>query len=990
MPGWLVRSDRVRAFELVADFLRLSARQAPEEFFQQACDLLRRLWEADGVTLWRLDAVQRGLQPLAASAPEWECFGALALEAFPELDRALREAGPLWVAEGAAGRRLLPPPLNEAARLLALPLVAGNRAQGCVFGGFARAASDPTAEELQIGAAVAAALAGRLEQVALRESCEQLERQREGRRRAGSALWRAWSTGSELFRLVAALRELDAAEAAALYERESDKLRQVAAAGAAHWLPTELPLGDARRPWEQALSEARGLTLDPEAWAAALDPGFPQLTGGRFSLRLLPLAAGAGDPPGLLVECGANWQEGSEGEEEGRLLLLLAGEVLAGRRRQRAQQELERRYQVLFDHAAEGVFLLDAGGVLLEANPTLLHWTGYAPGELQGRSLADFLPPPDGELLSGWLRSRKAPGFRRRCRWRQKAGAERELELILPAGEPGDRTPLLGLARDLGREHEGEADLQVGEARLQGLLDSVHDGVWLLDAEGRIAYANHRLSQLFGVRPQQIAAGREQAEAVEELKSHLQAPDQALGQWAHLRVHPDQVCWDEVEFLQPRRRVLERFARPLLDPQHRLVGRLEVYRDITGQRVLEDKVLQREKLASLGQLVSGIAHELNNPLTAVAGYAQLLLAAPLPAELQEKARLIMSEAQRAGRVVQNLLLFAREAKAEKQAVDLADLLERTLSLRAYELKVANLELVREYESGHVGVWADPHQLQQVFLNLLLNAEQAIRSQRDQGSITVRLRRSAADGPVEVEVADDGPGIVPAVLPHIFDPFFTTKPPREGTGLGLSICRAIVMEHGGDIRVESAPGAGATFIVRLPRHRMPASRGLGSAEVSAAPLPPPGKENGWRILVVDDEPAVARLIADALSQQGYEVRAHTESRRALYEAFQEPFHLVICDIRMPDVDGPAFYRALRDRESALAHRLLFTTGDTLARETSDFLEEARLPFLAKPFRVEELRSRVRELLADLDKSSAGHGAALPPPRAARRTGRPKGA
>ncbi len=987
MPGWLVRSDRVRAFELASDFLRLSARQPSEEFFQQACDLLRRLWEAEGLTLWRLDAAGRALQPLAASVPEWECFGDLTIEAFPELDRALRETEPLWMAEDALGRRLLPPPLNQAARLLVFPVVAGGRAQGCVLGGFSRAAAEPAAEEWRASAAVAAALGGRLEQARLRETCDELERQREAWRRAESALGRAWVAGSELFRLVAARRELVASEAAALYEREGDTLRQVAAAGAAHWLPAELPLGAARFPWELALSEARGFTLDSEAWAAALEPWSASAGLARSRdapVRLLPLGAAPGEAAGLLIECGGNRPERPEGEEEGRLLLLLAGEVLARRRLERSGEQVEHRYQALFDHAGQGVFLLATDGALLEANATLLQWTGYSLGELQGRPLAEFLSPPDRESVAGWLRMVRPPGFRGRCRWRLKSGAEKEFELVLlPAGAAGG--PVLGLVQDSAGEHKAEDALRVSEARLQGLLDSIHDGVWLLDAEGRIAGANHRLSQLFGVRPQQIAPGRAQAEAVEELKPHLQAPDQALGQWAHLQAHPDQVCWDELDLLQPRRRVLERFARPLLDPQHRLVGRVEVYRDITAERVLEDKVLQREKLASLGQLVSGIAHELNNPLTAVAGYAQLLLAAPLPAELQGKARLLVREAQRAGRVVQNLLLFAREAKAEKQAVDLADLLERTLSLRAYELKVANLQVAREYDAERVTVWADPHQMQQVFLNLLLNAEQAIRSQRDQGSIRVRLG-GAADGQAEVQIADDGPGIAPAVLPHIFEPFFTTKPPREGTGLGLSICRAIVKEHGGDISVESAPGAGATFIVRLPRHRVEASRGLGSA---AAAAPPPAKANGARILVVDDEPAVARLIADALAQQGYEVRAHTESRRALYEAFEQPFHLVICDIRMPDVDGPAFYRALRDRQSGLVGRLLFTTGDTLARETADFLAEARLPFLAKPFRVEELRSRVRDLLAELDKSSAENEPAAPAPRPARRTGRPKG-
>jgi CheY-like chemotaxis protein len=383
---------------------------------------------------------------------------------------------------------------------------------------------------------------------------------------------------------------------------------------------------------------------------------------------------------------------------------------------------------------------------------------------------------------------------------------------------------------------------------------------------------------------------------------------------------------------------------------------------------LEEKVLQREKLAAVGQLVSGIAHELNNPLTAVTGYAQLLESAELPAELQEKAARIRQEAERAIRIVSNLLLFARGGKAEKQAVQVEEILERSLSLRAYELKVENIEVARELPAGLPPVLADPHQLEQVFLNILLNAEQAILSARNRGRIT--LSADVADGRLRLQFSNDGPGIAPELLPHIFEPFVTTKPAEEGTGLGLFISRTIVREHGGEIHAESGPTGGATFVVELPVEARPGPRARPSGPGRAAR----GRGGrGRRVLVVDDEPAVAYLIADALEQEGCEVRVHTDSQRALGEALAERFDLAVLDVRMPGLDGPAFYRILRREGSPLAGRLLFTTGDTLARETAAFLEQARLPYLPKPFHVEELQDRVRAALEPVEPGAAERNA-----------------
>ncbi|HTP87560.1 MAG TPA: ATP-binding protein, partial [Bryobacteraceae bacterium] len=232
---------------------------------------------------------------------------------------------------------------------------------------------------------------------------------------------------------------------------------------------------------------------------------------------------------------------------------------------------------------------------------------------------------------------------------------------------------------------------------------------------------------------------------------------------------------------------------------------------------LEGKLLQTEKMAALGHLVSGIAHELNNPLTAIMGYAQLLLGHGLAPAQQAEADKVYQEAERARRIVKNLLYFARETKTERTRVNLNEIVERTLALRSYELRVENIAVETDLDPALPVTMADPYQLQQVVLNLLVNAEQALLEGRGRGLVTIRTFRSAtpAGERILLEVSDDGPGIPRAHASRIFDPFFTTKPPGVGTGLGLSIVYGIVQQHGGEVTCESRPGGGARFTVDLP-------------------------------------------------------------------------------------------------------------------------------------------------------------------------------
>ena len=332
--------------------------------------------------------------------------------------------------------------------------------------------------------------------------------------------------------------------------------------------------------------------------------------------------------------------------------------------------------------------------------------------------------------------------------------------------------------------------------------------------------------------------------------------------------------------------MLERFARPVSDVDGRRVGWIEIYRDVTSQRLIEAKMFHTERVAALGQLVSGIAHELNNPLTSILGYAQILARSHAVPEREGDVQCILQEAERAGRITKNLLLFARESNLDRTSVDVNEVVTRTVELRSYPLRLENIVVATDLDPELPPTVADAGQLQQVLLNLLLNAEQAIRQADGPGHIWVQTRRVAADR-LAFQVADDGPGVMPEAALRIFDPFFTTKPPGVGTGLGLSIASGIVHDHGGKIAFAERPGGGAVFTVELPAAEQTESATAEKPQLRLAPpvggshAPRlPAERRGQSILVVEDEPTVARLIADVLSAEGYAVDTALDSRDGL--------------------------------------------------------------------------------------------------------------
>ena len=509
------------------------------------------------------------------------------------------------------------------------------------------------------------------------------------------------------------------------------------------------------------------------------------------------------------------------------------------------------------------------------------------------------------------------------------------------------------------------------EAEMAGLLDSIESGVLLLDHAGNIRLVSDRLAAILGFEARRLQEMGNIESLIDHVAGQFSRPAETAARWREHVRRGEESSWEEFELTRPSRKIVERFAKPLHGPDGARLGWLEVYRDITGQRLIQTKLLQTEKMAALGQLVSGIAHELNNPLTSIQGYAQILLGRRGAAERAADARRISVEAERATRIVKNLLLFSRETKPERRAVDLNEVIERTLSLRSYELKLENIDVDLALEPGLPNTLADAAQLQQVVLNLVVNAEQAIALERGEeprrGHIQLRTRRLPGDR-IAMEVSDDGPGISSEVAPRIFDPFFTTKPAGVGTGLGLSIVYGIIQEHGGEVTVESHAGKGAVLTVELPALPVTGFEFAAGGESSFTPhtakifpmtRPATRPEH---ILVVEDEPTVAQLIADVMTEEGHMVETLLDSREALARLEETSYDLVICDLKMPHLDGPGIYRALVQRGNPAQHRILFVTGDTMSPRTTEFLKSSGVPYLAKPFLVEELNEAVRHAFA----------------------------
>jgi signal transduction histidine kinase/CheY-like chemotaxis protein len=387
-------------------------------------------------------------------------------------------------------------------------------------------------------------------------------------------------------------------------------------------------------------------------------------------------------------------------------------------------------------------------------------------------------------------------------------------------------------------------------------------------------------------------------------------------------------------------------------------------RDVSERKKLDDEtrdlyhqLLQAEKMAALGQTISGVAHELNNPLATILSWAERLSQKPTNDDAVRRGlETILNESERAARIVRNLLTFARKRQTTRAMVDINHVVRETLALRAYDQRVSNISVLDALAAGLPLVFADGYQVQQVLLNLIINAEQAMLSAHGRGVLVVRSWHDADRETVILEINDDGPGVPEEVQPKIFDPFFTTKEVGQGTGLGLTVAYAIVQEHGGRIRLESRPQRGASFFVELPVN------GKLSPTITSRPITSPRVVAGAAVLLVEDESPLANAVMDALTDEGYAADWAPDGEQALARVTERAYDVVICDLKMPKRDGIAFYKGLAESVPRLSRHVIFVTGDVAGTKAEQFLNETGCRWLAKPFRLGDLMRAVREELS----------------------------
>jgi two-component system NtrC family sensor kinase len=373
-------------------------------------------------------------------------------------------------------------------------------------------------------------------------------------------------------------------------------------------------------------------------------------------------------------------------------------------------------------------------------------------------------------------------------------------------------------------------------------------------------------------------------------------------------------------------------------------------------RTTKTQLVQSEKLAAIGELVAGVAHELNNPLTTISLSAELLLQQSVNEQDIYDLEKIVSESKRAAKIVRNLLDFARQRAPERKPVDINQLVKNTTDLVSWELVKNNISFQYELSDTLPITVADPNQLKQVFINIINNAIQAIKNQDKPGVIKIETqsglstffgRKSSQEEMIRIIFTDNGPGIPPSILPRIFDPFFTTKKVSEGTGLGLSVCHGIIAEHKGHIWAEDASEGGARILIEIPVEHPETDN---TAENDLKSLPTSAAE---KILVIEDEDSVLEVTQRALMRKGYIVDGVSNGLEGLECLKGNSYSVIICDIRMTGMNGFEFYKEVNKINQVLAKRIIFTSGDSIKPEYTSFLKITGATFLPKPFELDHL-------------------------------------
>src|SRR5467141_3155273 len=594
-----------------------------------------------------------------------------------------------------------------------------------------------------------------------------------------------------------------------------------------------------------------------------------------------------------------------------------------------ALRKNEARFTELFETLQEGIYITTPDGTIVDVNPALVRMLGYdSREELVKKRVAEvFVDQAERKIVQAEVD-------------RQPMIQGREITLICKDGtsivclntaaavrdNAGRVVRYQGALMDITERREMERRLHQQQEFARRLVDSFPDLILVLDTEAHYNFVSPRCKEILGydvAEMQHLEFGG---------RSHPEDLPSALSLYKDIIAGSQTFASLEIRVrhkLGDWRRIRFNFS-PLSDEKGNIEGVVLSGRDVTELKRLEEQLIQAEKLAAMGQMLAGVAHELNNPLTAILGVTELLRERPgADDSTKRQLELTHRQARRAARIVQNLLEFSRPASPQKKPLDLNNILERTLQLHEHSLRRNNIEVDSRLPGELPGVIGDANQLIQVFLNLITNAEQAIREVRDSGRIQIRAGRNGNQ--LTITVQDDGVGIRPEALPRIFDPFYTTKRPGGGTGLGLSICMSIIREHGGNIEAETLPAGGSAFTIYLP---------VASGDPPGATAPPSDAAvsvtadllTGRAVLVLDDEESLRTLLQEGLSAQGLRVDGAATAEEALAHLGRSRYDVLLCDLHLTSggytVDGREAASRVLDAAGKQKPVLVYMTGDLL--------------------------------------------------------------
>ncbi|HLV95790.1 MAG TPA: PAS domain S-box protein [Candidatus Acidoferrales bacterium] len=620
-----------------------------------------------------------------------------------------------------------------------------------------------------------------------------------------------------------------------------------------------------------------------------------------------------------------------------------------------AEHDSEVRLAELFASLREGMFFAAPDGRLRDANPALERMLGYTEKEqIRAKNLRDFyVRSAEFESLMRELESSNSVEDREIV-LRHRSG--REIHCRASAVSIRDAlgrfAGFQGTLVDVTESREIERRLQQEQEFVRRLIANFPDVIAVLDCEGRYTYVSQRVEDLLGNSPRQYIG-----EEVTRRVNPEDAPKLREALQQLLTAATPQV---QVEFRLQHRdgtwRTLRANAGPLYEGE-RISGVVASARDVTDSKHFEEQLTRSEKFAAMGQMLTGAAHELNNPLTAILGVGDLLRERATDDSARRHADIVVQQARRAADIVQNLLAFSRPPAQGRLKIQLAGVVKQLVDSQWDRLAAKNIALRFSAPEGLPLVEADAKLLSQAFLNILTNAEQAISPARGRGSIEISL--AARDGFVVVTFADDGPGIPPGDIQRIFDPFFTTKRPGGGSGLGLTISLVVVKEHGGTIEVQSQAGAGAIFRVLLPavpeEARTPSRSSEKGASKASRAL------SNRSVLVVDDEESIREIVQEGLATRGLKVDCAENVPSALRLLAAETYDFVLCDFNLPGQLGTELFERVRQGSSQPAHAFVFMTGDLVEPAKAADLKKKGAHILQKPFQVSALAALLVDLL-----------------------------